>query len=59
MKDEKIRQNELYPLHDLILSMDTGVVDYRPAGHALTRCNSVAKVGTKASMLKALRTAYC
>jgi len=37
--------------------MDTDVVDYLPAGHALTGCDSVAKVGTKASMLKALRTA--
>ena len=56
IKDEKITQNELYPLHRLVPAIGSTLVDNLPAGHALTGCDSVAKVGTKTSLLKNLGT---
>ena len=47
-------QKELYPLHLLILKVDHEVIDQLPAGHALTGCDTVAKVGTKKQLLGVL-----
>ena len=56
-KEEKIQQNELYPLNEVISRVTPrSIVDYLPAGHALTGCDSVGKVGTKASLMKVLAT---
>ena len=54
VKCDKALQNELYPLHKLILSIGTAIINGLPAGHALTGCDSAAKIGTKISLLKAL-----
>ena len=40
-------QQELYPLHLLLTKLDPNVIDQLPAGHALTGCDTIAKVGTK------------
>ena len=56
VKEDKMLQNELYPLHKLILNLSPNVNNNLPAGHALTGCDSVAKVGTKPSLLKVLKT---
>ena len=49
-------QKELYPLHLLILKMDPKVIDQLPAGHSLTGCDTVAKVGTKTQLLSVLES---
>ena len=49
-------QKELYPLHLLILKLDPKVIDQLPAGHSLTGCDTVAKVGTKKSLLNVLES---
>ena len=51
-------QNELIPLHLLIPDLDPNVENQLPAGHSLTRCDTVAKVGTKNALLKALEKDY-
>ncbi len=56
VKVEKVAQNELYPLHKLVLALNTEIVRNLPAGHALTGCDSVAKEGTKTSLFKVLET---
>jgi hypothetical protein len=56
VKDDKVTQNELYPLHKLVSALSVQVVNNLPAGHALTGCDSVSKVGTKASLLKVLQS---
>ena len=40
------------PIHDLVNTMDSDVIDILPAVHALTGCDTTSKVGTKASALK-------
>ena len=48
-------QKELHPLHLLIFKLsNTDIIDSLPAGHSLTGCNTVAKVGTKLELLKIL-----
>jgi len=54
-KSSKQLQKELYPLHKLLSELNPNVVDQLPAAHSLTGCNTVAKVGTKGAMLKALQ----
>ena len=56
VKEQKVLQYELYPLHKLTATVGSNVVNNLPAAHALTGCDSVAKVGTKTSMLKTLKT---
>lgn len=56
VKEDKMLQNELYPLHKLILNLSPSVIDNLPAGHVLTGSDLFAKVGTKPSLLKALKT---
>ena len=46
-KKPGMKQNEMYPLHRLIQKLNPAVVDNLPAGHSLTGCDTVAKVGTK------------
>ena len=48
------QQYELYPLHRILLQLGRGVINSLSATHSLTGCNTVVKVGTKGSMLKAL-----
>ena len=48
-------QKELHPLHNLLGNLDSRLVRSLPAGHALTGCDTVAKVGTKLALLKALK----
>ena len=47
---------ELYPLHLLLSKLDPTVIDQLPAGHALTGCNTVAKLGTKKELLNILNS---
>ena len=56
IKVEKTTQKELYPLHLLIPKLDAKVIDNLPAGHSLTGCDTVAKVGTKNALLKVIAT---
>ena len=49
------QQYELYPLHRILLQVGRGVINSLSAAHSLTGCNTVVKVGTKGSMLKALK----
>lgn len=56
IKDHRVKQNELYPLHFLLGKLGVPFIDSLPAGHALTGCDSSAKVGTKASLFKILKT---
>ena len=49
------QQKELYPLHKLITELEPEVINALPASHCLTGCDTVAKVGTKAAMLQALK----
>lgn len=49
IKAAKTDQKELYPLHLLASKLNPCVVDNLPAGHSLTGCDTVAKVGTKLS----------
>ena len=44
-------QQELYPIHLLLCKFDPKVIDQLPAGHALTGCDTVAKVGTRKELL--------
>ena len=55
VKVKTIHQKELYPLHCLLGRLDSNLVRSLPAGHALTGCDTVAKVGTKFALLKALQ----
>ena len=55
IKITKKYQKELYPLHLLIPKLDPHIIDNLPAGHSLTGCDTVAKVGTKTDLLKALK----
>ena len=56
VKISKTEQKELYPLHLLVSKLAPCVVDNLPAGHSLTSCDTVAKVGTKLSLLKLLES---
>ena len=56
IKAAKTDQKELYPLHLLASKLNPCVVDNLPAGHSLTGCDTVAKVGTKLSLLKILES---
>ena len=49
-------QKELYPLHLLNLKIDPKVIDQLPAGHSLTACDTVAKVGRKMQLLSVLES---
>ena len=53
-KVKTIRQKELLPLHLLLGKVESSLVRSLPAGHALTGCDTVSKVGTKLALLKAL-----
>lgn len=55
VKSSKQLQNELYPLHKLLSELDSNVIDQLPAAYSLTGCDTVAKIGTKGAMLKALQ----
>ena len=48
------KQWEVFPLLDVVSHFGDPVISQLPAGHALTGCDTVAKVGTKAAMLKTL-----
>ena len=54
LKTKTVTQNELYPLHHLLHKVSPILIDSLPAGHALTGCDTVAKVGTKSNLLKVL-----
>ena len=54
-KVKTIRQKELLPLHLLLGKVESSLVRSLPAGHALTGCDTVSKVGTKLALLKALK----
>lgn len=54
IKGGKIQRKELHPLHQLKDKIDPNVIDNLPAGHSLTGCDTVAKVGTKNAMLQCL-----
>ncbi len=56
VKVPKKDQKELYSLHLLVNRLDPDVVDNLPAGHSLTGCDTVAKVGTKNSLLRVLKS---
>ncbi len=56
LKTQTVTQNELYPLHLLINKVSSTLIEGLPAGHSLTGCDTVAKVGTKSSLLKMLET---
>lgn len=58
VKISKIDQKELYPLHLLVSKLDPCVIDNLPAGHSLTGCETVAKVGTKLSLFKLLESGF-
>ena len=49
-------QQELYTLHLLLSKLYPKVIDQLPAGHALTGCDNVAKVGTKKELLHILNS---
>ena len=44
-KVKTIRQKELLPLHLLLGKVESSLVRSLPAGHALTGCDTVSKVG--------------
>ena len=54
IKVDKRRQNEIDPVNILVEKMGGKVVDQLPAGHSLTGCDTVAKVGTKLAMIRTL-----
>ena len=45
---------QLFPLNAVLENYNKHVIDQLPAAHCLTGCDTVAKVGTKSSMLKVL-----
>ena len=49
-------QQELYTLHLLLSKLYSKVIDQLPAGHNLTGCDTVAKVGTKKELLHKLNS---
>ena len=49
-------QQELYPLNLLLSKLYPKVIDQLPAGHYLTDCVTVAKVGTKKKLLHMLNS---
>ena len=48
------KQWVVFPLLDVVSNFGDPVISQLPAGHALTGCDTVAKVGTKTAMLKTL-----
>lgn len=56
MKVTKKIQKELYPLNLVLERVEGHIIDQLPAGHSLTGCDTVAKVGTKLSLLNTLET---
>ena len=54
-KVKTIRQKELLSLHLLLGKVESSLVRSLPAGHALTGCDTVSKVGTQLTLLKALK----
>lgn len=48
-------QKELYPLHKIKENMESDVINVLLAGHSLTGCDTVAKVGGKTKMLHVLQ----
>ena len=40
------------PIHDLVNHMNADVVNILPPVHALTRCDTISKIGSKAAALK-------
>ena len=58
LRVQGLKQNETYPLHLLLPKLDPNVVDCLPAGHSLTGCDTVAKVGTKNALRKSLEADY-
>lgn len=55
-KITKKSQKELYHLNLINDRVEGYVIDQLPAAHSLTGCDTVAKVGTKLSLLKTLET---
>ena len=49
-------QQELFPLHLLLSKLDSKAIDQLPEGHALTGCDTVAKVRTKEELLHILNS---
>ena len=49
-------QQALYLLHFLFSKLDPTVIDQLLAGHALTSCDTVTKVGTKKELLHILNS---
>ena len=49
------QQYEPYPLHRSLLQLGRRVINSLSAAQSLTGCDTVVKVGTKGSMLKALK----
>ena len=48
------KQWEFFHLSDVIAHFGSSVINQLPAAHALTGCDTVAKIGTKAAMLRLL-----
>ena len=48
------KQWEAFHLSDIVTHFGSSVISQLPAGHALTGCDTVAKIGTKSAMLKLL-----
>ena len=47
-------RKEIHPLHLILQKINPSIVDNLPAGHSLSGCDTVAKVGTKKGLIKAL-----
>ena len=56
LKVTKKTQKELYPLNLLLECVEGYIIDQLPAGHSLTGCDTVGKVGTKLSLLNTMET---
>ena len=50
------KEKELFPLNSTLQSLKEHIIDSLPAAHSLTGCDTVTKVGTKASMFKILES---
>ena len=48
------KQHKLYLLHKLLDKLEAKTFESLPAAHSLTGCDTVANIGTKKSMLKAV-----
>ena len=55
-KITKKTQKELYHLNLIVQRVEGYLIDQLPAAHSLTGCDTVAKVGTKVSLMKTLET---